>query len=631
MNNQKTHYNRFSAVVFFTMALFCNYSNAQQAVSPQKNEAWADSAYNHYYGTGEIDQEKIDSVMFLFPAEALTEGKEKLYRIMASYYHNMGKPNFAFPYLTEIEKSVRARGDNARLSLILAGLAECQRSFGNYEKAISYGEEAVRLAEQYGEANEKGYAHGRLGAVLFEENNLDSGNILPHLRIAILHYSTLGNTDEEGSYLGDYANVLFASGEIEKALKLLHEAEEKISDSATITHLYNVLSNVYLHSNNPDSAITYASKAYQMATDLHLPIYAFHATSVLQMANDSLGNIKEAYFWSLKNNKLMNIHYADLRGTDVRLTQLEAERKTQEIENNYLRTQKEQDERLNQQNFLITIVSITAAFVLLVIAVVLFLQRKQLIDTQRQLKFQKSETDKKNDELTKFISVRDKLISVASHDLRAPLTTLKNLLEVFSYPDITQEEITEAVIMLEAQYERSIDMADNLLLWVKSQLQGIEPRKLNFDLVTLNLELVEVFKAILTTSKVEVELKGTTNAIVYADKEMVMFVLRNLLHNAIKFSPEGKSVEIEILEFNDFIQWTVKDKGPGISAESIPHLFEMNRAERTADSKRGAGLGLYLSKFFTEQNDGKLSVKSTMGEGAKMILKLPKSGNQVRS
>ena len=60
------------------MALFCNYSNAQQAVSPQKNEAWADSAYNHYYGTGEIDQEKIDSVMFLFPAEALTEGKEKV-------------------------------------------------------------------------------------------------------------------------------------------------------------------------------------------------------------------------------------------------------------------------------------------------------------------------------------------------------------------------------------------------------------------------------------------------------------------------------------------------------------------------------------------------------------------------
>jgi K+-sensing histidine kinase KdpD len=186
------------------------------------------------------------------------------------------------------------------------------------------------------------------------------------------------------------------------------------------------------------------------------------------MAYDSLGKMEQAYYWSIKNNKLMNEHYEDTRGTDIRITQLEAERKTQELENNYLRKKKAQDAMYNKQNRVISIVSVAVAIIMLVVVIGLYLQRKKLIETQQLLKHQKDQTEEKNLELTKFISVRDKLISVASHDLRAPLTTLKNLLQVFKYPDITQEEIQEAITMLEAQYERSIDMADNLLLWVKS-------------------------------------------------------------------------------------------------------------------------------------------------------------------
>jgi signal transduction histidine kinase len=444
------------------------------------------------------------------------------------------------------------------------------------------------------------------------------------LRQAIKHYALLRNKDEEASYLGDYANVLYENGKKSQAIKMLLTAENKMVDDARRAHLFNVLSNVYLHSNKADSAVYFAKLAFGISTELEIHTYAFNASSVLQMAYDTLDSMDQAYYWSIKNNKLMNEHYEDTRGTDIRITQLEAERKTQELENNYLRKKKEQDERFNQQSRVISIVSVAVAIIMLVVVIGLYHQRKQLIETQQLLKLQKDQTEEKNEELTKFINVRDKLISVASHDLRAPLTTLKNLLQVFKYPEITQEEIQEAMTMLEAQYERSIDMADNLLLWVKSQLQGIEPKKVSFDLIALNHELIDVFKSILSTSDVKVEVNGTANANVYADKEMVMFVLRNLLHNAIKFSPEGAIVHIEILEFNDFMQWTVKDEGNGINPKVIPNLFKMNRVENASDPKRGAGLGLYLSKFFAEQNDGKLSVESKAGEGAKMILKLPK-------
>ncbi len=304
------------------MLLIVNSAKAESFVDVKTLDLWSDSVYNHYYHTGDVNKAEIDSAMFLYPADSLTEGKEKLYRILASYYHNLGKPNFAFPYLLEIEKSVRKRNDSARLSLILAGIAECYHSFGDYEKAINYSVEAVDLAEKYGADLEKGYAHGRLGAILFEKDHLDSVHILPHFRDAIAYYALLGNQDEEASYLCDYANVLYENGKNDQAISMLLSAKKKMDDSGRLAHLYIILSNIYLHSNKVDSAVYFARLAYDISIELDIHTYAFNASSVLQMAYDSLGNMKQAYYWSLKNNKLMNEHYEDTRGTDIRITQL---------------------------------------------------------------------------------------------------------------------------------------------------------------------------------------------------------------------------------------------------------------------------------------------------------------------
>lgn len=115
-------------------------------------------------------------------------------------------------------------------------------------------------------------------------------------------------------------------------------------------------------------------------------------------------------------------------------------------------------------------------------------QRKQLLLTQRLLADKNKEIRLKNRQLREFLDIRDKLISVASHDLRSPLITLKNLLELFKDEDLTAEEFREAALMMEAQYERSLDMSDNLLLWVKPAY-GIEPNKVVFDVVEVTEEL----------------------------------------------------------------------------------------------------------------------------------------------
>lgn len=572
-----------------------------------------------------LEQAQIDSVMLLYSTETLTEGKEKLYRILASNYHNMGKPNFAFPYLLEIEKSVRARKDFARLALVLGGIAESYRSFGNYDSAVEYAEEGIALAEQYGSDLEKGYTHGRLGAILFEVNAKDSAAILPHFRQAIGYYQAIGNEAEVSSYMGDLANALYESGEVGKAVSILHQVKTALGESGTLSHLYQVLSNIHLNSGHPDSAFIYGKKAYDLAKALDHLTYMFHASSMLQMTCDSLNDIEGAYFWSLENNRLMNFHYEDLKGTDVRIAQLEAERTNQELENRLLKKAKAREEVYNQQSELISIIAALVAILFLGIAFFLSVQRKKLIRTTMLLEQKNEEIEQKNEELTLFLSVRDKLISVASHDLRAPLSTLKNLLEVFKYPDITPEEIKEAVVSLEAQYERSIDMANNLLLWVKTQLQGIEPSMKHFDIVSMSIELKTIFSPLLATSKINVEISGTEQVMVEADEEMVKFVMRNLLHNAIKFSSPNSKIEIQILEFDNRVQWKVKDQGKGIKASEMEHLFEMNSVPDATDPNRGAGIGLYLSKLFAKMNQGELEVSSTEGKGTTITMILLKA------
>lgn len=585
----------------------------------------SDSIYTHYYSTGELDNKLIDSVMLLYPENGLSEGKEKLYRILASNYHNIGKPNYAFPYLLEIEKSVRARKDFARLALVLGGIAESYRSFGKYELAIENAEEAIQLAEQYGTELEMGYAHGRLGAILFEVDAKDSSAILPHFRKAIHFYRTINNQREVLSYMGDYANVLYESGEAEKAVSMLHQVSNELNDSSTLAHLYQVLSNIHLNSKKPDSAKVYGQLSYDIANAMDNPTYMFHASSMMRMACDSLGQIDEAYQWSLENNRLMNLHYEDLKGTDIRIVQLEAERSQQELENRLLKKARAREELYNKQSERISIFAAFVAAIFILIAFYLSVQRKKLVQTTKLLEQKNEEIEQKNIELTRYINVRDKLISVASHDLRAPLSTLKNLLEVFKYPDLSPEEIKDAVLALEAQYERSIDMADNLLLWVKAQLQGIEPNIKTFDIVEMSTELETIFSALLSTANVEVNIIGTKDVLVKADQEMIKFVMRNLMHNAIKYSPPKSTIEIEILEFDNHVKWNVKDQGKGMPPADLDQLFEMNKVTDATDPNRGAGIGLYLSKLFAEMNEGDLKVKSEIGLGTAMSLILPKS------
>ena len=170
-----------------------------------------------------------------------------------------------------------------------------------------------------------------------------------------------------------------------------------------------------------------------------------------------------------------------------------------------------------------------------------------------------------------------------------------------------------------------LDLLDNLLLWSRSQTGTIEyvPQPLNLsEVVAGNLNLMQT-----TAQKKGIHLQTDPNGNlrVYADKNMLDSVLRNLISNAIKFTPSGGSVVVGASERGDHAEVSVRDNGIGMSPSTLQHLFRLDAYHTTpgTDAEKGNGLGLILCKEFVEKNGGTLRVESTEGQGTTFRFTVP--------
>jgi signal transduction histidine kinase len=251
--------------------------------------------------------------------------------------------------------------------------------------------------------------------------------------------------------------------------------------------------------------------------------------------------------------------------------------------------------------------------------------QQQLIDKNKQLRELEFELTELNDK-------KDKLFSIIAHDLRGPLGTAMNLIEVLVefYDSMSKEEVIEWLLRLNTSSKHTYYLLENLLHWSRRQRGEIEfaPEELNIgSIITDTQELLSVNAG---SKQIELvaELKGNLEG--YFDRNMMETVLRNLASNAIKFTKAEGQVTISAKREGDDVILIVKDNGVGIREEIIPRLFEpvKNKTTLGTAGEKGTGLGLILCKEFVEKHDGKISVDSIAGEGTTFTIVLPALKNK---
>ena len=234
---------------------------------------------------------------------------------------------------------------------------------------------------------------------------------------------------------------------------------------------------------------------------------------------------------------------------------------------------------------------------------------------------------RQNEELKRTISNRDKMYSVIAHDLRSPMASIRMVLNLavnVVSKDIVGEEIFGLLDKANRESEETHDLLDNLLKWTKSQTGRLSVVYQELDLDDIVPGVVDIFRMIAEMKKIELKyIPADEKLIVHADNDMIKTIIRNFLSNAVKFTPEGKSVEVFYKREGDFARISVRDHGVGIEPDRVEAIFHTGETTYGTGGEEGSGLGLQLCQDFARKNGGEAQVESILGDGSTFSFTIP--------
>lgn len=230
--------------------------------------------------------------------------------------------------------------------------------------------------------------------------------------------------------------------------------------------------------------------------------------------------------------------------------------------------------------------------------------------SKEQILLQKDQLELSNTE-------KNKLMSIISHDLRAPLMNIQSYLELLGQQAVDSTERPGLEKALLKSTNGAVEMLSNLLHWSKSQMDGHYVNLLEVNLLTVLLGTLEMEKLHALKKDITLNYHVPPQIIVTADVDMLQLVVRNLISNAIKFTPAGGLISIDAQLILGECKITVSDNGSGIPLDKQAKIFSI-KSEPTfgTNNEKGVGLGLVLCKEFIERQDGRIGFESSLDTGS---------------
>lgn len=219
--------------------------------------------------------------------------------------------------------------------------------------------------------------------------------------------------------------------------------------------------------------------------------------------------------------------------------------------------------------------------------------------------------------------IRTQILSILSHDLRTPLTTVHLLIQILRTNEFTKEEINSHFVSIERSINSSIQLSENILFWAKNQIKSMNYHPVPIDLKDITNNVLNIFDSDAVLKNIKI-VDHVHSSVVFADKEMVCAIIRNLISNAIKYTHECGKIDLSVSKKNEEIIYSVKDNGIGMSDELKSKIFttEIESVKnRTQDT--GIGIGLVLCYDFAQKCKGNISFESELGVGSNFHLSLP--------
>ena len=231
-------------------------------------------------------------------------------------------------------------------------------------------------------------------------------------------------------------------------------------------------------------------------------------------------------------------------------------------------------------------------------------------------------------ELRESNATKDKFFSIISHDLKSPFNSIVGFSSILEQQvrEKNLEDIEEYAKIIQNSSQRALDLLSNLLEWSRSQTGRMAFNPENTEIVTLITDATEILGDAALHKSITITKKLPQSVIVFADKEMIGSILRNLISNAIKLTNPGGSIVVSAEQLEQDLKVSVSDNGVGIQTDVLSKLFRLDESysNKGTQNEMGTGLGLILCKEFIERHGGKIWVESKVGKGSKFSFMIPK-------
>ncbi|WP_170154483.1 ATP-binding protein [Mangrovibacterium diazotrophicum] len=532
---------------------------------------------------------------------------------------------------------------------VLNILGQTHRKMKDYESALKY-YRILELDFSFQLSNRQKYL------VFMNEGNVyaDQKDYLKteeFFQKAYQECKQLGEPEEMAQLTYNMGALYYRQKKYPEALTYTQQALSayiEIGDKLRIERCYRVLGAIQYDQSNYSGANQFYLKALKIAEEIEnrksilgnlKNLYL--CSSAMAKANKSLSDYAKALDYQSEWSALKDsLYQADLANQLLELEKkYETDQKNAEIALLGKENQLQADELLlERQHQLLMWLGI--GFLLLVMAVVLyfmFYYRKvsAMLKQQSKLIFeQKEQITDQNVQLQKSVSTQNKLFSIIAHDLRSPLVSVSNFVQLLNFylHDGRYEDISKMAVDMDRKNEQVLDLTDNLLLWAQSQSGGMNPQLQRINLNEILDECYELYLPVAMRKGVALELTDADDCQLWADRDMVRTICRNLINNALKFTPKDGKVRIDYRCNEAEARVSVSDTGLGIKPEKLQRLFSLDREDVRygTDGEKSSGLGLSVCKEFCDILNGKIDVTSTEGIGSTFSFTLPKYSDELQ-
>ncbi|MFC2098507.1 tetratricopeptide repeat protein [Bacteroidota bacterium] len=579
--------------------------------------------------------------------------------LMAIHAHNIAK---------ELDKT-----DLMGKSLYMIGNAYFQ--LGDYPRSMDYSFQALHISEQLGDSLSLASTYNNIGAIYLNMKN--EKKALEYLKKAGKIFNAIGNEARLFAILNNMGAVYVDTEILDTAYQYFQEAYEiaersgsEISKTIALTNLgevtrsmglykqsevyqkeaYNIsqrlgdknlmasvslnLGDLYLQLKQMNLALKFFQESLVLAREINsLPIILENARHLSEYYS-----LKEDYKAALRFYKMYSIAQDSMISQEGMMQIKELELKfsaralEQEIELLKLDNEIQNLKGTRLKYGIITLVVVLLALMLLF--VVYFQRNRFKKETTRILEDKNQELEKANKKLkesekhlTELNSTKDKFFSIIGHDLRNPLNALLGFSELISgnSREYSSEEIQKYSKIINEAAKNIHLLIENLLEWSRSQSGNIEFNPREDDLLPIVRGILKIFEIQAEKKSISINMEIAEGTRVFADRNLLSTILRNLINNAIKYSSKNGKVIVSATGTDEGVSISIKDSGVGMNEEQLKSIFSLDHGPSTPGTaeEKGTGLGLILCKEFVDKHGGRIWAESESEHGSIFSLILP--------